>query len=241
MDSIYDLNSWIKQRRDEAITEAQRRSLPSRKKEKQMFNDRRAKIGEDLKEVEREGLVHKGAGQTHGQGQWMDTRVSIRVATPSDGEKLRGMSARASSESIYRRFQLPYPEVPEWMVALMLNADHHDKESLVAIAEEEIIGHAMYVRLGDSGDAEMAIIVEDRWQFKGVGKSLLSELAQRARLRDVETFTGEVLATNRPMLGLAAMFAGTDYTIQDGACHVRMPLQTPDSTPYTARTVRHAA
>jgi len=57
-----------------------------------------------------------------------DEQVYIRVATVLDREKLRVMFARSSPETIYRRFHMPYPEVPEWMVALMLAADHHDKE-----------------------------------------------------------------------------------------------------------------
>jgi GNAT superfamily N-acetyltransferase len=198
-------------------------------------------IGEDANGVEIAGPVREGPRQTHGQDPRIGTEISIRVATPSDSEKLRGMFCRTSSESIYRRFQLPYPEVPEWMIALMLGADHHDKGSLVAVTEEEVVGHAMYARLGDGTEAEIAIIVEDKWQSKGVGMSLLSELAQRARLRGVETFSAEVLATNRPMLGLAAMFAGADYAMADGVCHVRMPLQTRDSAPYTAPADRRAA
>ena len=205
------------------------------------MNDRQTKIGRDLEEVEMEGPVHKGAGQTHGQGPRIDTQVSIRVATPGDGEGLRGMFSRVSSETIYRRFHIPYPDVPERTLALMLDVDHHGKEFLVAVSEEEIIGHAMYVRLGDGSVAEMAIIVEDGWQSKGVGKLLLSELAQRARLRGIELFTGEVLGTNRRMLGLAAMFAGTGYTIEDSLYHVRMPLRTAEPTAYTAQTLRRAA
>jgi GNAT superfamily N-acetyltransferase len=197
-------------------------------------------IGEDAKGVEIAGQVREGRRQAHRQESRIGTEVSIWVATPLDGEKLRGMFSRSSSETIYRRFHLPYPEVPEWMIVLMLGADHH-KEALIAVAGEKVVGHAMYVRLGDNTEAEIAIIVEDEWQSKGVGKSLLSELARRARPRGVETFTGEVLATNRPMLGLAAMFAGTDYAMEDGVCHVRMPLQTRDSAPYTARTDRRAA
>jgi GNAT superfamily N-acetyltransferase len=170
-----------------------------------------------------------------------DTQVYIRIATPSDGEKLLSMFARASSETIYKRFHIPYPEVPEWMVDLMLGTDHHDKESLVAVAEEKIVGHAMYVRFGDDTEAEMAIIVEDRWQSMGVGKALLSELEERARLRGIDTFTGVVLATNRPMLGLAAMFAGTHYKIEDGVYHVRMPLQTIESAASVQQDLRRAA
>lgn len=170
-----------------------------------------------------------------------DTQVYIRIATPSDGEKLLSMFARASSETIYKRFHIPYLEVPEWMVDLMLGTDHHDKESLVAVAEEKIVGHSLYVRFGDDTEAEMAIIVEDRWQSMGVGKALLSELEERARLRGIDTFTGEVLATNRAMLGLAAMFAGTHYKIEDGVYHVRMPLQTIESAASVQQDLRRAA
>ena len=196
--------------------------------------------GEDANGVEIVGPVREGRGQVRGQEPRVGTEVAIRGGTPLDREKLRGMFSRTSSETIYRRFQLPYPEVPEWMLALMLSADHH-KEALVAVTEEKVVGHAMYARLADGTEAEIAIIVEDEWQSKGVGKSLLSELARRATPRGVETFSGEVLATNRPMLGLAAMFTGADYAMADGVCHVRMPLQTRDSAPYTARTDRRAA
>ena len=154
------------------------------------------------------------------------------------------MFSRVSFETIYRRFHIPYSDVPERTLALMLDVEdhHHDKESLVAVAQEEgIVGHAMYVRLGDTEEAEMAIIVEDGWQSNGVGKSLLSKLAQRARLRGIEIFTGEVLGENRRMLGLAAMFAETTYTIRDGLYHVRMPLRTFEPTAYPARTLGRAA
>jgi GNAT superfamily N-acetyltransferase len=205
----------------------------ARKKERVM-KDRRGEIRGDLKEVEVEGLVHKGAGQTHGQEPQTDMQVSIRLATPRDDEGLRGMFSRASSESIYFRFHIPYRAVPEQMLGLMLEVDHPNKEFLVAVAQEEIVGHAMYVRLGGGTEAEMAIIVEDRWQSKGVGKSLLLELARRAKLRGVESFIGEVLWENRRMLSLATMFADTGYTMEDDLLHVRMPLRTPDLTEYAA-------
>src|SRR5215213_1013490 len=166
-----------------------------------------------------------------------NAQVSIRTATPRDGEGLRTMFARSSAETIYLRFHIPYPEVPEWMVALMLDTDHQEKEALVIVAGERIVGHAMYVRLANGTEAEMAIIVEDSWQSKGVGKSLLSKLAQRARLQGIETFTAEVLEPNRPMLALAAMFAGTGYSMKGDVCHIRVPLRMASEV----RTLRHAA
>lgn len=157
----------------------------------------------------------------------IDRQVIIRDATPRDGDGLRRMFFRTSAEAIYLRFHMPYPEVPERMLALMLDADPPNNEALLAVFGEEIIGHAMYVRLEDATEAEMAILVEDRWQSRGVGRSLLSELARRATLQGVETFVGEVLVENRRMLDLTAMFAGTDRTIADAVYSVRMPLPMP--------------
>lgn len=201
--------------------------MGKRKEKEQVVKVRRARIGEDPKD--------------RGQGPRTDTRAYVRVATPRDGEKLRGMFSRASSETIRLRFHLPYPVVPERTLALMVDVDHPDKESLVAVVGDGIVGHAMYARLGDVREAEMAIIVEDGWQWRGVGRLLLSELAQKARLLGIETFIGDVLGENRRMLGLTTMFAGTRRTIEDGVYRVRMPLGEPDTTTPAARTLHRAA
>jgi GNAT superfamily N-acetyltransferase len=164
----------------------------------------------------------------------MDEQVIIRVATPRDVGAVRGMFSRASSETTYLRFHIPYPEVPERMLALMLEVKPPNKEALVAVVGEQIVGHAMYARLEDTTEAEIAIVAEDGWQSRGVGRSLLSELARRARLQGVETFVAEVLLENRRMLGLAAMIAGAEQTITYGAYHVRMPLPMPAPTTRAA-------
>ena len=152
------------------------------------------------------------------------------------------MFSRVSSETIHLRFHIPYPEVPEWVLAFMLDVGNHpDKEFLVAVADEDIVGHAMYVRLAHGTEAEMAIVVEDGWQSKGVGKLLLLELAKRAELRGIEHFSAEVLGENRRMLALTAMFAETGYMIEDTLYHVRMPLRTLEPKAYAAQTLRRAA
>ena len=170
----------------------------------------------------------------------VETPVSIRAAMPPDVEGLRGMFSRSSAETIHRRFHTPFPSVPEWMLALMLSADRTDKEFLVAVADGEIVGHAMYAMLG-GGEAEMAVVVEDGWQSKGVGKALLRELAADAGRRGVETFVGSVLPDNRPMLGLiGAIFAGSRRAFDDGAYLIHMPLRTLESAD-PARDLGHAA
>ena len=184
-----------------------------------------------------QNLVHKLVGQTDSQRPQIDLQskvverdaraVSIRVATPNDKDKLRKMFSCLSSKTIYRRFHLKYPRVPERMLDLMLDVDHHNKESLFAVAEEEIVGHAMYVKLADSSDAEVAFVVKDEWQSKGIGKLLLTEIAEKAQLRGVESFSGQVLGENRRVLGLLnAAFAGVAYVTSHRVYNFHVPLQT---------------
>jgi GNAT superfamily N-acetyltransferase len=138
------------------------------------------------------------------------------------------MFSRLSPTSIYRRFFSPLPRVPEWAVAQAIEVDHLDKESLVAVAGGEIVGQATYARPANSDEAEAAIVVEDGWQRRGIGKRLLSELAERARRRGIGTFTGAVLPENGAMRGLlAACGGGLRYSVGDGAYVAHVPLLPP--------------
>ena len=53
----------------------------------------------------------------------------------------------------------------------------------MAVTKEEIVGHAMYVKLADGGDAEVAFVVEDEWQSKGVGTALVGLGHDPARVK----------------------------------------------------------
>ncbi len=152
--------------------------------------------------------------------------LCVRLVSSEDGEKLGRMLSRLSPRTIYERFHAPYQRVPGWALAGMVEADHHDKESVVATAGDEIVGHAMYVRTGKEGEAEFAVVVEDGWQSRGAGRLLLTELAALARSRGIRLFTGSVLGENRRALGaLAAVYPGMRYEIRDGSYQVRVPLR----------------
>lgn len=159
----------------------------------------------------------------------LDTNaVFVRPVSRGDEDGLRRMLSRLSRESLYMRFHMPYSRAPEWAVASFADPSRHEGESLVAVANGEVVGHAMYALSGVAfGTAEFAVVVEDGWQARGVGKLLLSSLAGRARQADVETFTGAVLGENRRMLGLIqAVFADVSYAMVDGAYDVSAPLRS---------------
>ena len=151
--------------------------------------------------------------------------IHVRLVSPEDGEKLGRMLSRLSLSTIYARFHAPYPRVPGWALVGMVEADQGDKESLVAVAGDEIVGHAMYARTGNRGEAEFAVVVEDGWQSRGAGRLLLTELAALASSRGIRLFTGSVLGENRRALGaIAAVYAGMRYEIEGGSYEVRVPL-----------------
>jgi GNAT superfamily N-acetyltransferase len=96
----------------------------------------------------------------------------------------------------------------------------------------------MYVRSQNGREAEFAVIVEDAWQSRGVGRLLLAELAAKAGSRDIDLFTGSVLGENRRTLGaLAAVFPGMRYGVRDGVYQVRAPLR---ASPHEAAGERVA-
>jgi GNAT superfamily N-acetyltransferase len=152
-----------------------------------------------------------------------ENAVLVRPVSPEDEQGLRRMLSRLSRESVYLRFHAPLPRAPEWAVTMFANSGRRYGESLVAVAGGEVVGHAMYVREGDS--AEFAIVVEDRCQEKGIGKQLLSALAEKAGREGIKCLTGAVLGENRRMFGLVrSVFERVGYAMEDGAYAVSAPL-----------------
>jgi GNAT superfamily N-acetyltransferase len=155
--------------------------------------------------------------------------VRIRAVSPGDEDGLRRMLSRLSGETIHKRFHLPMPRVPEWALTYLTDVDHYDKESLVALVGDEIVGQAMYARQ-EAGEAEMAIVVEDRWQSRGIGHLLLSRLAEVAVRRKIEDFTGTVLGENRGALRFfSSVLSNAKFKIRNGVYHLYVPL--PDTEP----------
>jgi acetyltransferase len=67
---------------------------------------------------------------------------------------------------------------------------------------ETEIGVARYVINPDGESCEFALVVADAWQHKGIGHRLMDALIDIARDKGLKTMEGEVLGSNRNMLGL---------------------------------------
>jgi RimJ/RimL family protein N-acetyltransferase len=135
--------------------------------------------------------------------------VFIRPVSPDDKASIVSGFEKLSPESRYRRFFSPLDRLSDRDLAYLTEVDHHDHEALIAHSEGgEPLGVARYVRGSDPRKAEVAVVVVDEWQGRGVATELLNRLADRAREEHVQVFTATILTDNRDALGLMRTLGG---------------------------------
>ena len=106
----------------------------------------------------------------------------IRPIATDDAELLVEFYARVSDESKYYRFFSPMPFLSDRDVARFTQVDHVDRVALVLTLSGQMIAVGRYdvVR---PGEAEVAFLVEDEHQGRGIAQLLLEHLAQAGRER----------------------------------------------------------
>lgn len=165
-------------------------------------------------------------------------RYHVRPIRPEDAPRLVRLHARLSTRSVYLRFFSVHPTLSDAEVARFTVVDYERRLALVATVGDEIIGVARYDRAPGDSEAEVAFVVDDVHQHRGVGSELLDQLADAALARGVTTFRAETLAENRTMLDVFhhAGFPVTSSTAS-GVVTLRFPI-TPTAASAAARSAR---
>jgi RimJ/RimL family protein N-acetyltransferase len=158
--------------------------------------------------------------------------VQIRPIRPDDAEGLIRFFSSMGPESRYFRFfqikQTLEPAEAEYFTTV----DYRNRMALVALDDNEIIAVARYDRLADEPTvAEVAFMVADRHQGKGLASELLALLTSYARQLGVTSFRAFVLPENVQMM---RVFRNSGYalsrTLEDGVYTVNFPVdQSHDS------------
>jgi acyl-CoA synthetase (NDP forming)/RimJ/RimL family protein N-acetyltransferase len=129
-----------------------------------------------------------------------DGRIcQMRPIRPSDSDALAAFHESLSAETIYFRFFAPYPKLTDKDLHRFTHVDHVDRVAFVALVGGEIIGVGRYDRI-DRANAEIAFVISDAHQGRGLGSILLEHLAVAARENGISRFEAEVLPSNRRML-----------------------------------------
>ena len=91
---------------------------------------------------------------------------------------------------------------PDW-ARILADVDHDRRAAIVAAGPDgELIGVARYGTEPGVDEAEIAVVVQDAWQGRGLGTILLAALLDHAARRGITKFLAYVLADNHRMLRL---------------------------------------
>ena len=167
----------------------------------------------------------------------------VRPIRPGDAPLLRAFHARLSADSIYLRFFSPRPKLSEQELQHFTNVDHQTRVALVVLLGDALIGVGRYDRAPKSDSAEVAFVVDDAQQGRGIATLLLEQLASAAQERGILQFTADVLPQNRAMLRVfhdAGFEARSRF--EDGIVRVGFPIgRTVEALAAAAARERSAA
>ncbi|MET8580053.1 GNAT family N-acetyltransferase [Streptomyces collinus] len=161
----------------------------------------------------------------------------IRPITIDDADRLVSFYEQVSDESKYYRFFAPYPRLSAKDVHRFTHHDFVDRVGLAATIGGEFIATVRYDRINANGmpasspadEAEVAFLVQDAHQGRGVASALLEHIAAVARERGIRRFAAEVLPANTKMI---KVFTDAGYTqrrsFEDGVVRLEFGLEPTD-------------
>jgi acyl-CoA synthetase (NDP forming)/RimJ/RimL family protein N-acetyltransferase len=126
--------------------------------------------------------------------------VHLRPIRPDDADALVAFHAGLSQRTRYLRYFSAYPKIPERDLYRFTHVDHHDRVAFVIELGGEIIAVGRYERATGTDQAEVAFVVADAHQGRGIGSVLLEHLAAAAREVGIRRFHAVVLAENSGMI-----------------------------------------
>ena len=151
--------------------------------------------------------------------------VGLARLEKTDGEQLRRFFFRLSPETLYRRFHSPIVRPEQTHPERLLDIDHHDREAVVAVLDDEIVGVARYARRPGAETAEVAVVVADGWQRQGLATRMCGVLGELAATAGVRQFNLNMQADNRAVLRLVRrLYPGATLSFSQGTCEAVAPV-----------------
>lgn len=142
------------------------------------------------------------------------TEIFFRPVKPTDEPALSEMMYSLSEESVKTRYMTRTVAFPHSHIQQLTNIDYKKDVAIVGvvpgISGEEVVAIAQYFLDPHTQAAEVAFLVQDEWQQKGMGTFLLEYVTQIAKNRGVKRFFAKVLSSNKSML---AVFHNSGYKV----------------------------
>ncbi|MCK9895696.1 bifunctional GNAT family N-acetyltransferase/acetate--CoA ligase family protein [Frankia sp. AgB32] len=167
----------------------------------------------------------------------------IRPILPTDGPLLRVFWTRLSVQTIYFRFFAARRALSDADVHRMTVVDQFRRGALVAVIGDDLVAVAHWEGTAERpAQAEVAFLVEDAQQGRGLGSILLEHLAAAAWDRGIRRFDADVLGENRQMI---RVFLEAGYTVSrawdSGAVRLSFEITPTDRSVGVMRAREHRA
>lgn len=151
----------------------------------------------------------------------------LRPVKISDEHLLKDFFYSLSNDCMYHRFLSTRTDMPHERLQKFVVIDYSSEMVILAVTEEEnretVVGMGQYYIEESSLTAEVAFVVKDDYQNRGIGAELLSYLTLLAKKNGLHGFTAEVLADNKQMLLLfAKMGFRIDRRLDSGVYELMM-------------------
>ncbi len=175
-----------------------------------------------------------------------DGRVAhLRPILAADRDGLLKFYDQVSAESKYLRFFAPMPRLSQRDVDRFTRVDHDERVALVMTIAERIIAVGRFDKILPAPaevTAEVAFLVQDLYQGRGIAQLLLEHLAQAGRERGVDTFVAEVLPQNSRMISI---FREAGYRVvggfTDGLMRLHFAIDSTDTSLGVMQSREHRA
>jgi len=182
-------------------------------------------------ELEREVVLRDG------------THIRLRPIRPEDQDRLIAFYDRLSRHTAYQRFFSVMRRLPPDWARLLANVDYQTRLALLAEHGDPeaptLIGVARYEPTDQPDTAEIAFVIQDEWQNRGLGTIMLDALLAAAEARGIRRFRAYVLASNARMLDMFARFTDVrERKTESGVTDlllVRRPAPVPGRRPASGR------
>ncbi len=143
------------------------------------------------------------------------TEIQFRPIHPTDEPFMRDLVYNLSKETIYYRFMSHSQSFGQRQIQNFVYVDHRKDVAIVGTLPEafgdEIIVVGRYYLDEKTNKAEVAFVIRDEWQGKGLGTFMFKHLINIAKASGLSGFTAEVLRENKRM---QAIFNNSGYNVQ---------------------------
>jgi L-amino acid N-acyltransferase YncA len=129
--------------------------------------------------------------------------VLLRPLEPGEQDLVASIYRDMSDRTRRLRFLAPARELTPEDLDYLTAVDHNRHEAVVGIEADSgrPLGIARYVRVpGERDSAEVAVVVIDEWQNRGLGTALIEELGNRARENGIRRWLAVVSDDNEVVL-----------------------------------------